>query len=109
VTITVLSESLIRTLLANVTRLRLRPSDSQGTRNISVRHRFFRADGRSARRQTHGRRTSSRNPPWRTMSVAVGQIGRPEEIADAVLWLCSDRSSFVTGTAMPVDGGYVAR
>jgi NAD(P)-dependent dehydrogenase (short-subunit alcohol dehydrogenase family) len=43
------------------------------------------------------------------MSVAVGQIGRPEEIADAVLWLCSDRSSFVTGTAMPVDGGYVAR
>jgi hypothetical protein len=38
VTITVLSESLIRTLLANVTRLRLRPSDSQGTRNISVEH-----------------------------------------------------------------------
>lgn len=39
----------------------------------------------------------------------IGRIGRPEEIADAVVWLCSDRSSFVTGTAIPVDGGYVAR
>jgi NAD(P)-dependent dehydrogenase (short-subunit alcohol dehydrogenase family) len=37
------------------------------------------------------------------------RIGRPEEIADAVLWLCSDRCSFVTATAFPVDGGYVAR
>ncbi len=39
----------------------------------------------------------------------IGRIGRPEEIADAVVWLCSDRSSFVTGTAIPVDGGYAAR
>jgi NAD(P)-dependent dehydrogenase (short-subunit alcohol dehydrogenase family) len=39
----------------------------------------------------------------------IGRIGRPEEIADAVVWLCSDRSSFVTGAAVPVDGGYVAR
>jgi NAD(P)-dependent dehydrogenase (short-subunit alcohol dehydrogenase family) len=39
----------------------------------------------------------------------IGRIGRPEEIADAVVWLCSDRSSFVTGAAIPVDGGYAAR
>lgn len=39
----------------------------------------------------------------------IGRIGRPEEIAEAVVWLCSDRSSFVTGIALPVDGGYVAR
>jgi NAD(P)-dependent dehydrogenase (short-subunit alcohol dehydrogenase family) len=39
----------------------------------------------------------------------IGRIGRPSEIADAVVWLCSDASSFVTGTAIPVDGGYVAR
>ena len=38
----------------------------------------------------------------------IGRIGRPEEIAAAIVWLCSDESSFVTGAAIPVDGGYVA-
>jgi NAD(P)-dependent dehydrogenase (short-subunit alcohol dehydrogenase family) len=39
----------------------------------------------------------------------VGRMGAPEEIADAVIWLCSDASSFVTGQAIAVDGGFVAR
>jgi NAD(P)-dependent dehydrogenase (short-subunit alcohol dehydrogenase family) len=37
-----------------------------------------------------------------------GRPGRPEEIAEAAVWLASDRASYLTGHAMPVDGGYVA-
>jgi NAD(P)-dependent dehydrogenase (short-subunit alcohol dehydrogenase family) len=39
----------------------------------------------------------------------VGRLGAPTEIADAVVWMCSDRAGFVTGHALAVDGGFVAR
>jgi len=39
----------------------------------------------------------------------VGRFGQPEEIANAVVWMCSDEASFVTGIAMAVDGGFVAQ
>lgn len=38
----------------------------------------------------------------------VGRMGQPEEIAGAVIWLCTDNASFVTGVALPVDGGWLA-
>jgi NAD(P)-dependent dehydrogenase (short-subunit alcohol dehydrogenase family) len=39
----------------------------------------------------------------------VGRLGKSEEIADAVVWLCSDGASFIAGHPLIVDGGYVAR
>jgi NAD(P)-dependent dehydrogenase (short-subunit alcohol dehydrogenase family) len=39
----------------------------------------------------------------------IGRIGEPIEVAAAVLWLCSDQASFVTGHPLAVDGGALAR
>ncbi len=39
----------------------------------------------------------------------MGRFGTTEEIAEAVVWLCSDRASYVTGVAFPVDGGVTAQ
>jgi NAD(P)-dependent dehydrogenase (short-subunit alcohol dehydrogenase family) len=41
--------------------------------------------------------------------VPIGRLGRPEEVADAVLWLCGPGSTFVIGHALAVDGGYTVR
>jgi NAD(P)-dependent dehydrogenase (short-subunit alcohol dehydrogenase family) len=39
----------------------------------------------------------------------IGRVGTPEEVAEAVVWLCSNAASFVTGHLMAVDGGFVAQ
>ncbi|MGW3864199.1 SDR family oxidoreductase, partial [Streptomyces sp. NPDC005047] len=40
---------------------------------------------------------------------AIDRLGTADEIAQAVLWLCSDGASYVTGIALPIDGGYTAQ
>jgi NAD(P)-dependent dehydrogenase (short-subunit alcohol dehydrogenase family) len=56
--------------------------------------------------------TLSANPEMEAAIIdrhPVGRMGQPSEIAEAVVWMCSDAASFVTGHAMTVDGGYVAQ
>jgi NAD(P)-dependent dehydrogenase (short-subunit alcohol dehydrogenase family) len=51
-------------------------------------------------------------PEFESMMTArhpIGRIGMPEEIAEAVVWLCSDAASFVSGQNLPVDGGYTTQ
>ena len=39
----------------------------------------------------------------------MGRVGKPEEIADSVLWLCSEKASYITGQSMAIDGGWVSQ
>jgi NAD(P)-dependent dehydrogenase (short-subunit alcohol dehydrogenase family) len=57
-------------------------------------------------------RLSIELPTLRDALVAMkpmGRLGRPEEVAEAIVWLCSDATSFITGHALAIDGGYVAQ
>ena len=47
--------------------------------------------------------------PGMVADVPLGRRGTPEEVAETVVWLCSDAASYITGHAMPVDGGWVAQ
>ena len=61
--------------------------------------------------QTPMTESALRDPAWQAQIAArpMGRVGTPEEIAEAVVWLCSDAASFVTGHTMTVDGGTVAQ
>jgi NAD(P)-dependent dehydrogenase (short-subunit alcohol dehydrogenase family) len=40
--------------------------------------------------------------------IPMGRIGKPEEVANAVVWLCSDQASYITGHDLIIDGGRMA-
>jgi NAD(P)-dependent dehydrogenase (short-subunit alcohol dehydrogenase family) len=55
---------------------------------------------------------TSTNPEVRGQmedDVPLRRIGYPEDMAEAVVWLCSDLANFITGQCIPVDGGITAR
>ncbi|WP_435356395.1 SDR family NAD(P)-dependent oxidoreductase [Emticicia sp. SJ17W-69] len=59
----------------------------------------------------HGRRNLAENPIALEQAKnhqRMKRMGQPQEVADVVLWLCSDQSSFITGHCMAVDGGAFA-
>jgi NAD(P)-dependent dehydrogenase (short-subunit alcohol dehydrogenase family) len=39
----------------------------------------------------------------------IGRLGHPQEVAELVTWVASERASFITGAYYPVDGGYLAQ
>jgi NAD(P)-dependent dehydrogenase (short-subunit alcohol dehydrogenase family) len=41
-------------------------------------------------------------------SIPLGRLGTPEDMVEAVVWLCSDASSYITGLAIPIEGGWIA-
>jgi NAD(P)-dependent dehydrogenase (short-subunit alcohol dehydrogenase family) len=52
---------------------------------------------------------TTEQPDWVIAKEPIGRFGEPAEVAAAVVWLCSDAASFVTGVAFPVDGGWIAQ
>lgn len=58
-----------------------------------------------------GKRIAADNPGYREMLIAHspnGRLGRPEEVAEAAVWLCSDAASLVNGAILAVDAGAAA-
>ena len=54
-------------------------------------------------------RYSKKAPDVDAAMEPVGRLGQSNEVAKAMAWLCSDESSFMTGSGLIVDGGFLAR
>jgi NAD(P)-dependent dehydrogenase (short-subunit alcohol dehydrogenase family) len=55
---------------------------------------------------------AEQDQPTRDLLVSlhpIGRLGQPDEVAELVIWLSSDKASFITGSYFPIEGGYLAR
>ena len=53
--------------------------------------------------------STGEDPSWTTDFSIIKRVGKPEEIADAVLFFLSDKSSYITGQVLAVDGGFTLK
>ena len=53
--------------------------------------------------------STGEDPSWTTDYSIIKRIGKPEEIADSIIFLLSDKSSFITGQVLAVDGGFTLK
>jgi NAD(P)-dependent dehydrogenase (short-subunit alcohol dehydrogenase family) len=58
---------------------------------------------------TEGRLNDPESRERMIATIPLGRVGSPEEVAEAVVWLCSEAASFVTGHTLLVDGGFMAQ
>lgn len=56
----------------------------------------------------HLERAGEQARAYVAQSIPMRRLGRPEEVAATVVWLCSDQASFITGATIPIDGGRLA-
>jgi NAD(P)-dependent dehydrogenase (short-subunit alcohol dehydrogenase family) len=84
-----------------IARDRIRPPQPQNQRGVSWPNSHT-DDGPGAAAPSRARGENARSEPLK-------RLGEPEEIGEAVAWLCSERASYVTGLPMPVDGGFMAQ
>ena len=54
------------------------------------------------------RRAGAAGQQAAAMAMPLGRVGEPDEVADAVVWLCSEAAGFITGTTLAIDGGKLA-
>ena len=52
--------------------------------------------------------TNAKHEPRMTRGIAMKRLGQPDELAEAVTWLCSDRAAYITGQSINVDGGMLS-
>ena len=79
-------------------------SNSSGLSGYELNARLAKAELTEKGAAQTGQTAEQIEKTW-TRQIALDRLGRPEEIADTIVWLASDRASYITGQTILVDGG----